>query len=851
MSESTASTENKTSLKKTLISLLEEYNIIIPIIQRDYAQGRDNNNAAKVRKNLIRDIINCISDENKKIDFNFVYGYTDTDTDTGKKTFYPVDGQQRLTSLYLLHWLISGLIKKDDFFNYDFSYMTRSSATDFFKKLKSNDEDIRDFFDTIKGKNKEEKETIPTIPTIKNAFTNPAWFLSTWNNDPTVKSALNFIAELTVELYKKMKLEEELLKKYYERLEKGAITFSFISESDESNADEKTAISYIRMNARGKPLTDFENVKAMLDSISEKIGKSSIISQYDNSFINILYENSAGGKLEEKTDQINKKSMYLVRNLYQLIVNKEGAKDDTSFNSVIFEDSLKQEVDTKYKEYFDMLYSVMKFCEYDSSLAGNQEKEYFKYIQDVFSCSQSIASNRSLVAKLYFICYYQQKHEKSPEKSCCDDAMYILECLNYTKWSQGIECIKNAMEIIAEKEEAFDVDIQNLGDKTGIDDMAVRIKELDIKIGIIKCNKISHMFFNDYELLFEKKGANKLQAMLYIAGYWNGPGDFKKLESYLKIAETYLSDEKEIEWRKDYALSAYSDDNFSLNSAENIEKECGENKHIWNNVFYFWNDEIDQNLADKKELELIKKVYDNNQLVSARRDEIQKSAYYDNCWLKYAVKFDYSELLTQELSFIDGTVFVNGQNGKPRKFAQYFFSINNKAKFGYKNFKEEVKDMNKVDSRSFFRTFYLHLTATFDIGGELPCSNKDEENSMHIYEVDKDKNIKKYKVYVFNGYSYKEYIYTVTNEEKTKEDRKNAFRTQLETIISDQDKCNEILDYNKCTVKDVEIKWKKKTYATREYLFDGEKQTIKTIAYEKNLGQNYEEDLRKHLKDLK
>ncbi len=49
------------------------------------------------RKNLIRDIKKCLENTTKKIDFNFIYGTVSGDV------FYPVDGQQRLTSLYLLH----------------------------------------------------------------------------------------------------------------------------------------------------------------------------------------------------------------------------------------------------------------------------------------------------------------------------------------------------------------------------------------------------------------------------------------------------------------------------------------------------------------------------------------------------------------------------------------------------------------------------------------------------------------------------------------------------------------------------------------------------------------------------
>lgn len=50
-----------------------EHNIKIPIIQRDYAQGRDTLKAQNVRKNLLKAIKEAL-DENKILDLNFVYG---------------------------------------------------------------------------------------------------------------------------------------------------------------------------------------------------------------------------------------------------------------------------------------------------------------------------------------------------------------------------------------------------------------------------------------------------------------------------------------------------------------------------------------------------------------------------------------------------------------------------------------------------------------------------------------------------------------------------------------------------------------------------------------------------------
>ena len=71
--------------------------IIIPIIQRDYAQGRTNTNVNRVRKNFLDALYKAVTA--KSIILDFVYGDID---ENGILT--PLDGQQRLTTLFLLHW---------------------------------------------------------------------------------------------------------------------------------------------------------------------------------------------------------------------------------------------------------------------------------------------------------------------------------------------------------------------------------------------------------------------------------------------------------------------------------------------------------------------------------------------------------------------------------------------------------------------------------------------------------------------------------------------------------------------------------------------------------------------------
>ena len=101
--------------------------IVIPIIQRDYAQGRIDNEAKRVREMFLNSLYNAITDT--PITLDFVYGDVDS-----KGIMTPLDGQQRLTTLFLLHWYAAkkeSIPKNEYNFLRNFSYETRYSARDF------------------------------------------------------------------------------------------------------------------------------------------------------------------------------------------------------------------------------------------------------------------------------------------------------------------------------------------------------------------------------------------------------------------------------------------------------------------------------------------------------------------------------------------------------------------------------------------------------------------------------------------------------------------------------------------------------------------------------------------------
>ena len=216
---------------KKFQEIIGEYKIEIPIIQRDYAQGRQGKNIEQIRNKFLDAIFDKLKND-KNLHLDFVYG----SQENGK--FIPLDGQQRLTTLFLLHWYF-GTKEKQDISNLkNFTYETRASSREFCQGLVETEIDF----------SKEQS--------LSEQIKDSAWFLTFWEKDPTVKSMLTMINAI----HKKFKTIEN----GFESLDN--ISFEFLQMEHFGLTDDL----YIKMNARGKALTDFENWKAKFQQHIEK-----------------------------------------------------------------------------------------------------------------------------------------------------------------------------------------------------------------------------------------------------------------------------------------------------------------------------------------------------------------------------------------------------------------------------------------------------------------------------------------------------------------------------------------------------------------------------------------------------
>lgn len=219
----------------TLIKRVE-----IPLFQRDYAQGRGDATVSDIRSNFLDVLLTAVDGyEPQPVGLDFVYGEVESGT------LRPLDGQQRLTTLFLLHWYLAsraGHLAEHHGWK-RFSYATRPSARLFCERLVAS--------------------PLPDLDSPPSSWiVDQSWYLFVWRHDPTIQSMLVMIDAID------KRFKDVDAKAAWARLadtDDPAISFLLLSLPDMGSAEDL----YIKMNSRGKPLTEFENFKAHFEKTIE------------------------------------------------------------------------------------------------------------------------------------------------------------------------------------------------------------------------------------------------------------------------------------------------------------------------------------------------------------------------------------------------------------------------------------------------------------------------------------------------------------------------------------------------------------------------------------------------------
>ncbi|WP_316839081.1 DUF262 domain-containing protein [Pedobacter gandavensis] len=286
----------------------------IPMIQRDYAQGREEIKPRQIRKKFLRDIhAHLLAFQNgdviaEPLELDFVYGYCSA----GR--FLPLDGQQRLTTLYLIHWFIyfkdNALLDQLGVFN-KLSYKSRVSSREFFEKL-SLKENVQKLYEEVAKKGGASYELTKLIK-------DQSWFHIAWLNDPTIQSVMVMLDEIGV-IFNDINTNT--------LHEKRPLAFYLMNIADNGLGDSL----YIKMNARGKGLTDFENLKALLEGkiYSVDLGLHEEFAQcIDKGWLDKVWQfGNHIGKTEERSKAAGDYLWRLIESVTEMLFYKDNSKGE-------------------------------------------------------------------------------------------------------------------------------------------------------------------------------------------------------------------------------------------------------------------------------------------------------------------------------------------------------------------------------------------------------------------------------------------------------------------------------------------------------------------------------------------
>ena len=382
-----------------------EIPICIPPIQRDYAEGRNDEKTERKRQNLLNDMLDVVYVVKNDLSFDFIYGYL---TNNGNKctlndatkqgnhvVFEPLDGQQRLTTLFLLYWLFGRKsditrtqgVTRGSLTHSMLVYKTRPTSEEFCNWLVGKDEvtiidgwlkqkkakekqnednkakwytvKVNGVIDPIANRLKYPVEEVPTLLDYMKALDDFKW---NWCNDPNIVSMLT-VLEHTVTLIIEKGWNMGVGRSNSANLDK--ITFMLLDDLD-CDGD----LLFEKMNARGKALTSFDVLKSSLEEEIEHQGlsqsKPSLVvdwrNRMDGNWLQYIWDNSNIGttpKLEDIQRVENKLERILLRmiakSFYKEDIQGTPSADGAKDYREVFVKSITKDIEKVFDHYLDYI----------------------------------------------------------------------------------------------------------------------------------------------------------------------------------------------------------------------------------------------------------------------------------------------------------------------------------------------------------------------------------------------------------------------------------------------------------------------------------------------------------------
>lgn len=421
---------------KTRIKSIE-----IPRIQRDYAQGRETKDIGRIRKQFLVVLYDALTEKSEPVKLDFIYGNI---TDGN---LIPLDGQQRLTTLFLLHWYIAkheNINSEEYSLLNKFTYRTRFSSRDFCEKLVQYTPDFT-------------KESISTWISDQN------WFRYSWKDDPTIHSMLVVIDEIHRIFNDTSGLWEKLADP-----DNPDISFYFLPLEEMGLTDSL----YIKMNSRGKPLTEFEHFKAEFEKIIKSVSESlyaEFVKKVDNNWVDMLWQYRGDDDL---TDDEFMRYYRFVTEIICYQTNIEIVDNDFDLAEIVYGKGNEQaEENLKFlftsfdcwteigniSDWFEKFFSRHTYQSGKVKLYSENINLFLQCCNDYGEMTsggrnRKFTLNNSLL--LFSILQYQLKKDKIPERDFIERIRVVRNLI----WNSTFEIREKMMGVLLSEIQAVIVD---------------------------------------------------------------------------------------------------------------------------------------------------------------------------------------------------------------------------------------------------------------------------------------------------------------------------------------------------------------------------------------------------------
>ncbi len=402
--------------------LQDEPVIIIPKVQRDYVYGRNDQKIHQLLHDMLRSMLDAVRQE-KPVVLDFVYSASYVNNDDCSEGLIPLDGQQRLTTLFLLYFY-AGVVQPDvadeevAFLN-RFRYETRQTATDFCNELLN---DTRTLLIKHYTSNNSIVRLIEDSPKFRPDY----------KADPTITSMLNVLDEIERQ-YREQPIEDLWAK----LTTNDYIQFYALSLEHFHLTDEL----YIKMNARGKPLTVFEIFKSDLEQTVGYVSEDTryrLAKRIDTKWMDVVwtyvYDKDNPDKSPDKADR---GYMNLFRNIFRMLLFRHRIEIKSNRPARIDEMTSDETIINEWMAIFDTIVQI------HSKGIAEQWYQYFYFSNDIVGQPGKIRL------------FWQQEQNRKPilhlaidRELSAPELVYLYAIIELEHQQKTVDVVRNSLRVI-------------------------------------------------------------------------------------------------------------------------------------------------------------------------------------------------------------------------------------------------------------------------------------------------------------------------------------------------------------------------------------------------------------------